>query len=165
MIDSLTTSPPLRRAAFLVPQRAYHAPSSLNEQVKRNSRRFPADFMFQLAKEEKAEVVANCDHLDKLKFSPVLPYAFTEHGAIMAASVLNSERAIQTSVFVVRAFVRLRHMLGSNAKLAARLRRLEKAVDNHDHEIVAIVDTIRLLMPPPEEPPKEPFGFRRAKKN
>ena len=93
------------------------------------------------------------------------PYAFTEHGAIMAASVLNSERAIQTSVFVVRAFVRLRHMLGSNAKLAARLKRLEKTVDIHDHEIVAIVDTIRLLMPPPEEPPREPFGFRRARKN
>ena len=83
----------------------------------------------------------------------------------MAASVLNSERAIQTSVFVVRAFVRLRHTLASNAKLAARFRRVEKALDIHDHQIVAIVDAIQLLMPPPEEPPKEPFGFRRAKKN
>ena len=65
----------------------------LNEQVKRNVERFPADFMFQLTNEEKAEVVANCDHLVRLKYSPMLPYAFTEHGAIMAASVLNSERA------------------------------------------------------------------------
>jgi hypothetical protein len=77
----------------------------LNEQVKRNRGRFPADFMFQFAAKEKIEVVANCDHLSKLKFSPVLPNAFTEHGAIMVASVLNTPRAIQTSVLVVRAFV------------------------------------------------------------
>jgi hypothetical protein len=77
----------------------------LNEQVKRNRGRFPADFMFQLTAKEKTEVVANCDHLSKLKFSPVLPNAFTEHGAIMVASVLNTPRAIQTSVLVVRAFV------------------------------------------------------------
>jgi hypothetical protein len=64
----------------------------LNEQVRRNAERFPEDFLFQLTPEEKAEVVAKCDHLAKLKFSPVLPFAFTEHGAIMAASVLNSDR-------------------------------------------------------------------------
>ena len=68
----------------------------LNEQVKRNRERFPNDFMFQLTEEEKAEVVANCDHLKRLKFSPTLPYAFTEHGAIMLASVLNSPLAVQT---------------------------------------------------------------------
>src|SRR5512137_2989191 len=78
----------------------------LNEQVKRNRSRFPEDFMFQLTKKEKAEVVAICDHLAKLKFSPVLPNAFTEHGAIMVASVLNSKRAIEVSVYVVRTFVR-----------------------------------------------------------
>ena len=94
-----------------------------------------------------------------------LPSAFTEHGAIMAAGVLNSPQAIQTSIFVVRAFVRLRHMLASNTALAARLKRLEKTVGAHDKQIVAIVDTMQLLMPPPEEPPKEPFGFRRARKN
>ena len=70
----------------------------LNEQVKRNTDRFPPDFSFQLTAEEKAEVVANCDHLARLKFSPVLPRAFTEHGAIMAANVLNSPRAAQMSV-------------------------------------------------------------------
>jgi len=73
----------------------------LNEQVKRNRERFPEDFLFQLTTEEKNELVANCDHLSNLKFSPKLPYAFTEHGAIMAASVLNSEQAIETSIFVV----------------------------------------------------------------
>ena len=67
----------------------------LNEQVKRNRARFPKDFMFQLTAKEKSEVVANCDHLSKLKFSPALPYAFTEHGAIMAASVLNTLHAVQ----------------------------------------------------------------------
>jgi hypothetical protein len=80
----------------------------LNEQVKRNRDRFPDDFMFQLTPDEKAEVVANCDHLQRLKFSPALPYAFTEHGAIMVASVLNTSRAIEVSVYVVRAFVKLR---------------------------------------------------------
>jgi hypothetical protein len=77
----------------------------LNEQVKRNRKRFPADFMFLLNDRERAEVVANCDHLVRLKFSPVPPYAFTEHGAIMAASVLNSPRAVEMSVYVVRAFM------------------------------------------------------------
>ena len=66
----------------------------LNEQVKRNQDRFPKDFVFQLTTEEKSEVVANCDHLQRLKFSPVLPFAFTEHGAIMAASVLNTSQAV-----------------------------------------------------------------------
>jgi len=78
--------------------------------------------MFQLNSDEKAEVVANCDHLSKLKFSPVLPYAFTEHGAIMAASVLNTPRAIEASVFVVRAFVKLREMISNHNLVADRIR-------------------------------------------
>jgi ORF6N domain-containing protein len=78
----------------------------LNEQVKRNEGRFPLDFMLQLHNQEKAEVVAICDHLSKLKYSPVLPNAFTEHGAIMAASVLNTSRAVGVSVFVVVATIR-----------------------------------------------------------
>lgn len=71
----------------------------------------PADFRFQLTKEEKQEVVTNCDHLQNLKYSPVLPYAFTEHGALMAANVLNSDQANQMSVYIVRAFVRLRETI------------------------------------------------------
>ncbi len=77
----------------------------LNEQVKRNRERFPSDFLFQLTAAEKAEVVTNCDHLQKLKFSKVLPYAFTEHGAIQAANVLASSQAVEMGIYVVRAFV------------------------------------------------------------
>jgi hypothetical protein len=77
---------------------------ALNQAVRRNKDRFPPDFMFRLTKQEKTEVVTNCDHLQKLKFSPVLPYAFTEHGAVMLANILNAPRAIKVSVYVVRAF-------------------------------------------------------------
>jgi phage regulator Rha-like protein len=94
---------------------------ALNQAVKRNLGRFPPDFMFRLTEVEKTEVVTNCDNLVRLKFSPHLPYAFTEHGALMLANVLNSERATQISVQVVHAFVRLRQMLGSNAELAHKL--------------------------------------------
>jgi len=93
----------------------------LNEQVKRNRNRFPTDFIFQLSSKEKDEVVANCDHLKRLKFSPSLPYAFTEHGAIMLASVLNSRRAIDVSVHVVRTFVRLREMLSAHKEVSRKL--------------------------------------------
>jgi hypothetical protein len=137
-----------------------------NEQVKRNTERFPSDFMFRLNREEFDRLISqfatsNVGRGGRRK----LPYAFAERGTIMAADLLNSPQAVQASVFVVRAFVRLRQMLASNAQLAHRLERLEKVVDGHDRQIVAIVDAIQLLMPPPEEPPKEPFGFRRAKEN
>jgi ORF6N domain len=101
----------------------------LNEQVKRNSERFPQDFMFQLDTVEKAEVVANCDHLNKLKFSKVLPFAFTEYGAIQAANVLNSTRAVEMGIFVVRAFVRLKQASAANAELTKRLDELEQSTE------------------------------------
>lgn len=126
-----------------------------NEQVKRNRERFPADFMFQLTAAEKAEVVANCDHLGRLKFSPVLPYAFTEHGAVMAANVLNSPAAVQASIQVVRAFVRLRELLASHKELAAKLDALEK---KYDKQFRAVFDTIRALMTPPDTK-RRPIGF------
>lgn len=128
----------------------------LNEQVRRNSARFPGGFMFQLTRAEKAEVVANCDHLKSLKFSSTLPYAFTEYGAIMAASVLNSERAIRTSVQVVRAFVALRAMLVSNVELSHKLNELEK---KYDRQFKIVFDAIRQLMTPPPTKTK-PIGFR-----
>jgi len=132
----------------------------LNEQIKRNRRRFPEDFMFQLTKKEKAEVVAICDHLAKLKFSPVLPNAFTEHGTIMVASVLNTKRAIQVSVFVVRAFVKLREMLAMHKELAHKLAELERKLQSHDESIRSLVVAIRQLMTPPEpEPSKKRIGF------
>ena len=132
----------------------------LNEQVKRNRGRFPEDFMFQLTEKEKTEVVAICDHLTRLKFSPVLPNAFTEHGAIMIASVLNTKRAIQVSVFVVRAFVKLREMLAAHKDLAHKLAELERKLQNHDESIRSLVIAIRQLMRPSEpEPPKKRIGF------
>src|SRR5205823_3434348 len=104
----------------------------LNEQLKRNRDRFPGDFLFQITAEEKAEVVANCDHLAKLKFSRTLPNAFTEHGAIMVASILNTPRAIEVSVYVVRAFVKLREMFASHKELAHKLAELERKLEKHD---------------------------------
>jgi hypothetical protein len=102
----------------------------LNEQVKRNLKRFPEDFMFRLTHAEKQEVIANCDHLQKLKFSPVLPQAFTEHGAVMLASVLSSPVAIQASMQVVRAFVRLRNILAAHKELAKKLEAFEQKTDS-----------------------------------
>ncbi len=130
----------------------------LNQAVKRNRDRFPKDFMFQLTPEEKLEVVTICDHLSKIKYSPVLPHAFTEHGAIMAASVLNSKRAVEASVYVVRAFVRLREMLAANKELAHKLAELERKVESHDGTIQALVAAIRKLMIPPE-PKEKKIGF------
>lgn len=140
--------------------------SRLNEQVKRNVERFPADFAFRLNRHEFDGLISqiatsNVGRGGRRK----LPYAFTEHGAIMVAGVLNSVQAVQISILVVRAFVQLRRMLVPYKELMARLRCLEETVGRHDEQITAIVDAIRLLMPPPEEPPTEPFGFRPAKKD
>ena len=131
----------------------------LNEQVKRNNQRFPADFQFQVTKEEKAKVVANCDHLRDLKFSPVLPFAFTEHGAIMAASVLNSKEAVRMSIFVVRAFVKIREILHANTDLSKRLEALEKKLSSHDDAIIALFAAIKDLIEEPSHA-RRPIGFR-----
>jgi hypothetical protein len=136
----------------------------LNEQVKRNKHRFPADFVFALTEAEKAEVVAKCDHLHRLKFSPVLPNAFTEHGAIMAATVLNSIRAVEVSVFVVRAFVRLREFIGAHKELAAKLAELERKVAGHDGAIRQLVTAMQELLAPPPEPERGKFGFHPPEK-
>lgn len=131
---------------------------AFNQAIKRNRDRFPEDFMFQLTKSEKQEVVTVCDHLSKLKFSPVLPFAFTEHGAIMAASVLNSPRAVDVSVYVVRAFIKLRQMLAANKELAHKLAELERKVESHDGAIRSLVTAIRQLMQAPE-PKEKKIGF------
>jgi hypothetical protein len=117
--------------------------SRLNEQVKRNKDRFPNDFMFQLTSHEKQEVIANCDHLEKLKFSRTNPYAFTEHGTIMLASVLNTSTAIETSVLIVRAFVKLREILSTHKELERKLLELESKYDN---QFKLIFEAIRELM-------------------
>jgi hypothetical protein len=131
----------------------------LNEQVKRNKSRFPEDFMFQLSVDEKYEVVANCDHLSKLKYSKALPYAFTEHGAIMAASVLNSPKAVQVSVFIVRAFVKLRRMIAENKELSKRIVQIERHLADHDEQIIELVKAIKQLIKPDPLPKKRRIGY------
>ena len=117
--------------------------SRLNEQVKRNLNRFPSDFMFQLSDEERDIVIANCDHLMKIKFSRTNPYAFTEHGAIMLASVLNTPTAVQTSVLIVRAFVKFRDILLSNKELSKKLLELEA---KYDKQFSVVFQALRDLM-------------------
>src|SRR4030066_728922 len=116
---------------------------ALNQAVKRNKGRFPEDFAFRLTAKEKEEVVTKCDNLARLKFSPVLPLAFTEHGAIMAASVLNSKRAVEISVYVVRAFVRMREALAGHRNLVRRLDELERKCDARFR---VVFDATRALM-------------------
>jgi phage regulator Rha-like protein len=137
----------------------------LNEQVKRNADRFPADFMFQLSAKEhdylKSQFATSKKGRGGRRYPP---YAFTEHGAIMAATVLNSERAVEMSVFVVRAFVRLRQMLSTNRQVAAKLAELERRLKGHDTVIEELVEAIQEMMSP--KPAKEgPIGFKLPGKN
>jgi len=130
----------------------------LNQQVSRNLNRFPADFMFVLTPSEKAEVVANCNHLKNLKFSKVLPKAFTEHGALMLASVLNTPIAIDASIQVVRVFSRLRALLVAHQELAKRLNELE---EKYDSQFKVVFEAIRELMSPrPPNSRRQKIGFR-----
>jgi hypothetical protein len=131
----------------------------LNEQVKRNIDRFPDDFMFQLSQSEKSELVASCDHLEKLKYSKTLPYAFTEHGAIMAASVLNTPRAIEVSVFIVRAFIKLRQLVSGQKELQRKISQMERKLTDHDKQIIEIVKLIKQLLNPALPPKKRRIGF------
>ena len=136
----------------------------LNEQVKRNADRFPEDFIFQLTSEEKLEVVANCDHLAQLKFSKNPPYAFTEHGAIMAAMILNSPQAVKMSVFVVRAFTQMREQLAANATILKRLAEIDKTLLEHDQALGLIWQQIQPLLVPPPDSPKPRIGFHSVSK-
>jgi hypothetical protein len=123
----------------------------LNEQVKRNKNRFPDDFVFQLTPEEDKALTSQIARSNPGRGGRrTPPYAFTEHGAIMAAMVLNSPRAVAMSVQVVRAFVRLREMLVSNKELARKLAELERQVASHDEHIQSLFEAIRRLMAPPK---------------
>jgi ORF6N domain len=150
--------------------RIYGVPTkALNQAVKRNLKRFPNDFLFQLTLEEVADlnrsqiVTGSQKHRDPR----LLPYAFTENGAIMAANVLNSPEAVRMSVFVVRAFVQMRDLLGSTKELAKQLAALEKKLtDRLDGHEAAIIEVLRRVMdildppPPPPEPPRRRIGFQ-----
>lgn len=129
---------------------------ALNQAVKRNQDRFPEDFMFRLSEEEKTKLVTDCDRFKNLKHSSSLPCAFTEHGTLMLANVLKSSRAIQVSIEVVRAFVRLRQFIASHKDLERKLKELEK---KYDSKFKVVFDTIRRLMAPPPVPPKRRIGF------
>ena len=137
---------------------------ALNQAVKRNLERFPADFMFRLSAKEfeswRSQIVMS-------KPGAIMglrraPFAFTEHGALMAASVLNTSRAVEVGLYVVRAFVRLRELVASNKELAQRLSELERKVGNrlgtHDRAIAALIKSLRHLMAPPAQK-KWPIGF------
>jgi hypothetical protein len=128
----------------------------LNEQVKRNKKRFPDDFMFQLTPKEKEEVVANCDHLKALKFSPQLPYVFTEQGIVMLSGVLNSDRAIAVNIQIMRAFIYLKRMLLTNVGLRRKIEEMEK---KYDKQFATVFQVIKQLLEPPQIKPKPPIGF------
>jgi hypothetical protein len=132
---------------------------ALNQAVQRNIDRFPSDFMFRLTKQEKKEVVTNCDHLQKLKYSPVNPRVFSEHGAIMAASVLNSPRAVEVSIFIVRAFVQLREIISGHKELNRKLSKLERKLVDHDEQILLLVKAIKKLMNPVLPPKNRRIGY------
>ena len=143
----------------------------LNEQVKRNPDRFPSDFVFRLTQAEWERLVGRIANSDRPENRSQIatgsqrhrdprfpPYAFTEHGAIMAANVLNSARAVQMSVFVVRAFVRLRQMIATHKEMTSKLAELERKVASHDTHISSLFEAIRRLMTQPE-PKKRKIGF------
>lgn len=148
----------------------------LNEQVKRNARRFPVDFMFQLTPEEYNEILRSQIAILKTgrgQHRKYMPYAFTEHGALMAANVLNSEQAEEVSVFVIRAFIQQRAMLAGNAELALKLERIERrlitsvnllrehddTLTTHESQIEALIEAINEIRTP-SAPPRQPIGFR-----
>jgi ORF6N domain-containing protein len=119
---------------------------TLNQAVRRNRDRFPPDFMFPLTKREKREVVTVCDHLRRLRFSPVLPRAFIEQGVAMLSSVLRSERAVQVNIAIMRAFVKLRELLTTHRDLARKLDEMER---KYDANFKVVFNAIRELMAPP----------------
>jgi hypothetical protein len=137
----------------------------LNEQVRRNLSRFPSDFMFRLTVSEAEDLrsqiaTSRSGHGGRRH----LPFAFTEHGAVMLASVLNSPQAVETSVFVVRAFVKLRELASTHRILADKLTELERRVGKHDESIRSLVTAIRQLMSPPE-PKRRRIGFHKEEKD
>ena len=141
------------------------ATGALKRAVKRNAQRFPSDFMFQLtAKEADACLRSRCQIgiLKRGQNIKYLPYVFTEQGVAMLSSVLNSQRAAQVNIAIMRAFVRLRQTLSLHKDLAHKLAELEHKIEGHDENIRILFEAIRQLMMPPEPPPKKTIGFHVA---
>ncbi len=131
---------------------------TLNQAVKRNARRFPEDFMFQLTKKELTEVITNCDNLPDLKFNPSRPYAFTEHGILMLSSVLNSEKAIEVNIQIMRTFTQLRALMATHKDLQLKITALEK---QYNRQFKIVFEAIRKLIEPSLAPQRQklPIGF------
>lgn len=137
----------------------YNVPTKrLNEQVKRNIKRFPKDFMFQLSWAEVKSLKSQNATLKRGQHTKYRTYAFTEQGVAMLSSVLHSERAIQMNIAIMRAFVKLRQILSTHKELAYKLEQLERKIEKHDGEIRTIFEAIRQLMEPPEKT-KRRLGF------
>lgn len=148
----------------------------LNQAVKRNKKRFPEDFLFQLERKEAEQWQRSRSQIVTLKHGKnsksqfailkqgenlkYLPYAFTEHGAMMAANLLKSPKAVAMSVYVIRAFIRLRQFALSVNELAEKLNALEKKYEKHDHQFKIVFETVRQLMVPPSSPRRK-IGFSR----
>lgn len=138
----------------------------LNRQVMRNKERFPEEFMFQISQEEKEELVTNWHQFESLKHSYRNPYAFTEYGVAMLASVLNSQRAIKVNIQIIRTFIRLNQYLSTHNELGQKFKELEQRIGKQDETIESIVQAIKeLLLRPNIEIPKTKFtikGFRKG---
>ena len=128
----------------------------LNEQVKRNIKRFPEDFMFQLTMSEKNELVAVCDRFNSMKHSSVLPHVFTEQGIAMLSGVLNSDRAIMVNIQIMRAFIQLKRMLLTNAGLRRKIEEMEK---KYNKQFSVVFEAIKQLLAPPKIVKKKMIGF------
>ena len=128
----------------------------LNEQVKRNMKRFPDDFMFQLSENEKKELIANCDRFRALKHSTSNPYAFTEQGIAMLSSILNSDRAVEVNIQIMRTFLKLRELMLVHKDLREQIETMEK---KYDYQFKVVFNAIKKLLEPPDKS-KNPIGFR-----
>lgn len=146
---------------------------TLKQSIRRNIERFPKDFMFQLNKREWKELVTICDNLpDTIKFSPALPYAFTEHGVTMLASVLKSKKAIKMNIAIIRAFVALKQFIINYKDLATQINEIKNTVTNHSEQLNQIYDAIESMMDENEDKKeqkrlwkeREPIGFKSNKK-
>ena len=134
----------------------------LNEQIKRNQHRFPPDFVFQLTLEEKKGVIAKCDNPKKVLYYRGLPMAFTEHGALMASMVLNSPKAMEMSVFVVRAFVGMRKEMSRGEEVLRRLAEMDQTLLIHDEGLRDLYQKLIPLLSPGPEPERRKIGFGKG---
>ena len=130
----------------------------LNEQVRRNATRFPGDFLFRLSESEWGELVANCDQFSNMLHSSILPTAFTEQGALMASTVLRSAQAIQMSIYIVRAFVRMREAMSANELILRRLAEIDKTLLVHDEGLRDLYQKLMPLLEPGPEVEKRKIG-------